>query len=122
MPRARGIVPGKARKKKILRAAKGNFQGRRKLYRMAKETVMRGLYFAFRDRRQRKRLMRRLWIQRINAACRLNGMSYNRFIYGLDQAKIAINRKALSDLALHDAAAFARVVETAKKFAETTSK
>ena len=118
MPRAKGIVPGKARKKATLKAAKGNFQGRRKLYRIAKETVMRGMQFAFRDRRQRKRHMRRLWIQRINAACRLNGMSYNRFILGLKRAQIAINRKALSDLAIHDAYAFARVVETARKHAE----
>lgn len=117
MARAKGVVPGKARKKKILKAAEGNFQGRRKLIRMAKETVMRGLQFAYNDRKTKKRMMRRLWIQRINAAVRLHGMSYNRFIIGLKRAQVEINRKALSDLAVYDLDAFARVVETAKKHA-----
>lgn len=118
MPRATGLVPGKARKKATLKAARGYFQGRRKLYRLAKEAVMRALNYAYRDRKTKKRMMRRLWIQRINAAARLNGMSYNRFMLGLKRAQVSLDRKALADLALHDREAFVRVVEVARQHAE----
>jgi len=115
MPRARSVVPGKARKKKVLKANKGAFHGRRKLLRSAKENLLRGMQYAYRDRRQRKRMMRRLWILRINAAARHNGLSYNRLMQGLHLAEIAIDRKTLADLAVHDMAGFAGIVETAKK-------
>jgi large subunit ribosomal protein L20 len=114
MPRARSVVPGKARKKKVLDANKGAFHGRRKLLRSAKENLLRGLQYAYRDRKQRKRMMRRLWILRINAASRQCGLSYNRLIEGLHRGNIEIDRKTLSDLAVQDAAGFARIVEAAK--------
>lgn len=114
MPRAKSVVPGKARKKKVLHASKGAFHGRRKLLRTAKENVLRGMQYAYRDRRQRKRMMRRLWILRINAAARLCGMSYNRLMEGLHKAQVVIDRKALSELAVHDPAAFAQIVDKAK--------
>ncbi len=119
MPRAKSVVPGKARKKKVLKANKGAFHGRRKLLRTAKENLLRGLQFAYRDRRQRKRMMRRLWILRINAAARLQGLSYNRLIAGMKAADIQIDRKTLADLAVHDAAAFASIVEAARRHVET---
>lgn len=114
MPRARSVVPGKARKKKVLHASKGAFHGRRKLLRSAKENVLRGLQYAYRDRKQRKRMMRRLWILRINAASRLFGLSYNRLMEGLHKANITVDRKVLSDLAVHDREGFGRLVESAK--------
>jgi len=118
MPRAKSVVPGKARKKKILDASKGAFHGRRKLLRSAKENVLRGLQYAYRDRRQRKRHMRSLWILRINAASRHFGMSYNRLIQGLRLANIEIDRKILSDLAVNDLAGFGGIVESARKHLE----
>jgi large subunit ribosomal protein L20 len=121
MPRARSVVPGKARKKKTLHASKGAFHGRRKLLRSAKENVLRGLQYAYRDRRQRKRMMRRLWILRINAAARQCGVSYNRLIEGLHKANIVIDRKILSDLAVHDRDGFARIVELAKQHISTVA-
>jgi large subunit ribosomal protein L20 len=98
-----------------LTAAKGNRGGRRKLYQTAKETLMRGMQFAYRDRRAKKRDFRRLWIVRINAAARLNGLSYNAFIRGLKAAQVEIDRKLLADLAVRDAAAFTRLAEVAKQ-------
>jgi|SRR5262245_38147468 len=115
MPRAKTVVPGRARRKKVMKAAKGNFGGRRKLYSTAVETVMRGLQFAYDHRRTKKRDFRRLWIVRINAAVRPHGMSYSTFISGLKKADISVNRKVLADLAVHDAAAFSRLVELAKQ-------
>jgi large subunit ribosomal protein L20 len=115
MPRARNAGPGKARKKKVLHANKGAFHGRRKLLRSAKENLLRSMQYAYRDRKQRKRMMRRLWILRINAAARQCGLSYNRLIEGLHKGQIEIDRKTLSELAVHDAAGFARIVETAKE-------
>lgn len=115
MPRTRTVVPAKARRKKIMRRAKGGFGGRSKLYRMAKENVMRGLQYAYRDRRVRKRMMRRLWIQRINAAARLNGMSYSTLIAGLKSAGIALDRKVLADLAVKDLPAFGKIVAAARE-------
>ena len=116
MPRAQGAVPGHARKKKTLQAAKGSFGGRSRLYRIAKENVLRGLQYAYRDRRVRKRTMRRLWIQRINAAARMHGLSYSQLISGLKRGSILIDRKQLSDLAIHDSEAFRKIVEEAKAY------
>jgi large subunit ribosomal protein L20 len=103
------------RKKKIMQAAKGARGGRSKLYKSAKETVERGLAYAYRDRRQRKRDFRRLWIVRINAAARVHDLSYSRFMAGLKKAGVEINRKVLADLAVHDPAAFGELAEVAKK-------
>ncbi len=111
MPRTKGVVPGKARKKKLLKSARGAFGGRSRLLRSAKENVLRGLQYAYRDRRVKKRMMRRLWIQRINAAVRMYGLSYSQFIAGLKQGGIVIDRKQLSEMAIHDAESFRNVVE-----------
>ena len=114
MPRSKTVVPGRARRKKIMKAAKGNFSGRRKLYKSALQTVQRAGQFAYEHRRLKKRDFRALWITRINAAARLNGMSYSTMIAGLKKANIEVNRKLLSDLAVHDAGAFTKLVEAAK--------
>jgi len=95
-------------------AARGNFGRRSKTYRVARQTVERGMAFAFAHRKLKKRQFRSLWITRINAACRINDMSYSRFINGLHKANIEINRKALAHLAWHDSDAFAKLVEIAK--------
>lgn len=115
MPRVKTVVPGRKRRRKVMKAAKGNYSGRRKLYQTARETQMRALQFAYRDRRAKKRDFRRLWIVRINAAARLHGLSYNAFIRGLKAARVDINRKVLADLAVRDAEAFARLAEVAKQ-------
>jgi large subunit ribosomal protein L20 len=114
MPRAKSVVTGKARKKKVLHANKGAFHGRRKLLRTAKENMWRGLNFAYQGRKQKKRAFRSLWILRINAAARACGISYSRFISGMKVAGIVIDRKSLADLAVHDQAAFASIVEAAR--------
>ena len=114
MPRATGVVPGRARRKKILTAAKGFRGGRRRLYRTAHETVLRALQYAYRDRRAKKRDFRRLWIVRINAAARLHGLSYSTFMSGLRKANVAIDRKILAELAVNDSEGFARLAEVAK--------
>ncbi len=114
MPRVRSNVARLKRKNKIMKAAKGARGGRRKLYKSAKETVERGWRYAYRDRRQRKREFRRLWIVRINAAARVHELSYNRFIAGLKNAGVAVNRKMLADLAVRDPAAFGELAEVAK--------
>ncbi len=108
-----GVVR-RRRHKKLLKQAKGFYSGRRKHFRKAKEQLERSLVYAYRDRRQKKRDFRRLWIIRINAACRLNDISYSRFINGLKKANIELDRKILADLAMNDAPAFAKVVEAAK--------
>ena len=109
----RGVV-ARARHKKILALAKG-YRGRRgNVYRVAKEAVMKAGQYAYRDRRQRKRQFRSLWIVRINAACRELGMTYSRFINGLDRANVAVDRKVLSNLATHDKITFSKFVEVAK--------
>ena len=100
--------------KKILKMAKGFYSGRRKHFRKAKEQVERSLVYAFRDRKQKKREFRKLWIIRINAACRLNDISYSRFINGLKKAGIELDRKVLANLAMNDAEAFSKLVEQAK--------
>ena len=114
MPRVKNGVAHHARKKKIMQAAKGARGGRSKLYKAAKETVERGLRYAYRDRRKKKGDFRRLWITRINAAARVHGLSYSRLMDGLRRAGVEINRKVLADLAVHDADAFAKVAETAR--------
>ncbi|WP_457563517.1 50S ribosomal protein L20 [Caminibacter pacificus] len=102
------------RHKKILKMAKGFYSGRRKHFRKAKEQVERSLVYAFRDRKQKKRDFRKLWIVRINAACRLNDISYSRFINGLKKAGIELDRKILADLAMNEPEVFASIVEKAK--------
>ena len=114
MPRAKTVVPGRARRRKVLKAAKGNIGGRRKLIKSAIQTVQRAGQFAYEHRRTRKRDFRRLWITRINAAARINGLSYSTLISGLKRANIDVNRKLLADLAVRDAAAFAKLAEAAK--------
>jgi large subunit ribosomal protein L20 len=109
----RGVV-AKARHKRILDKAKGYYGARRKVYRVAKQAVTKAGQYAFRDRRQRKRQFRALWITRINAAARIHGLSYSRFINGLKKAEIEIDRKVLADLAVHDAEAFGALAEQAK--------
>jgi len=102
------------RHKKILKMAKGFYSGRRKHFRKAKEQIERSLVYAFRDRKQKKREFRKLWIVRINAACRLNDISYSRFINGLKKANIELDRKILADLAMNEPETFAKIVEQAK--------
>jgi large subunit ribosomal protein L20 len=114
MPRAKGGAKTRQRRKKVLKKAKGYFGGRRKLYRTAKETVLRAGAFAYRDRRQKKRQARGLWIVRINAACRELGLSYSTFMNGLKKGGILLDRKVLAELALHDPGAFAKLAEKAK--------
>ena len=115
MPRVKSQVARLKRKKKIMRAAKGARGGRSKLYKTAKENVERGLRYAYRDRRLKKRDFRRLWIVRINAGARLHDLSYSRFIAGLKRAGVEINRKFLADLAARDPVAFGALAEVAKK-------
>jgi len=114
MPRAKGGAKTRQRRKKVLKKAKGYFGGRRKLYRTAKETVLRAGAFAYRDRRRKKRLARGLWIVRINAACRELGLSYSTFMNGLKKAGILLDRKILAELAMNDPSAFAKLAERAK--------
>ena len=114
MARVKGGNIHKNRRKKVLKLARGYFGSKHKLYRTAKEQVMHSLKYAYRDRKQNKREMRKLWIVRINAACRLNDISYSKFISGLNKAGIAINRKMLSELAIDDSKGFANLVKIAK--------
>jgi len=109
----RGVV-AKARHKKVLDKAKGYYGARSKVYRVAKQAVIKAGQYAYRDRRQRKRQFRALWITRINAAARLHGMSYSRLISGLHRAEIDIDRKVLADIAVHDPEAFGAIAEQAK--------
>ena len=109
----RGVV-ARARHKKVLNKAKGYYGARSKVYRVAKQAVTKAGQYAYRDRRQRKRQFRALWITRINAAARVNGLSYSRFMNGLAKAGVEIDRKVPADLAVHDAAAFAALAEQAK--------
>ena len=115
MPRATHAPASKRRHKKILKQADGYWGRRRNTYKIARETVERGLAFAYRDRRQRKRNFRRLWITRINAATREHGLSYSQFIYGLNKAQVALDRKILADLAVNDSDAFAKLTALAKE-------
>jgi len=114
MPRARRGPATRRRKKKVLKRAKGFFIGRSKLYRTARETVTRALAFSTRDRKRKKGVYRRLWIVRINAACRKNEISYSRFISGLKRHKVTLNRKSLAEIAARDASAFKQLVTLVK--------
>ena len=115
MPRVKGGYTTRRRRKAVLKLAKGYYGSKHTLYKTAHEQVMRSLQYSFRDRKQRKREFRKLWIQRINAACQLNGLKYNQFINGLAQADVQINRKMLAELAVNDAEGFAKLCEVAKK-------
>lgn len=110
MSRVKGGMRTRARHKKILKLARGYFGAKSKLYRIANQAVMKSLNYAFRDRRSKKREFRRLWIARINAAARINGTSYSRFMNSLKRAGINLNRKILADMAVNDATGFAQLV------------
>jgi large subunit ribosomal protein L20 len=112
--RVKGGTRTRYRHKKIIRQTKGYYGTRHRLFRRANEAWMKAQWYAYRDRRQRRRDLRRLWITRINAAARDNGLSYSRFIHGLKQAGVALNRKVLADIAVRDADTFAQLVEVAK--------
>jgi large subunit ribosomal protein L20 len=116
MPRATKGVASRRRRKKILKVARGYYGGRSKLYRTAKESVQRGLAYAYAHRRRKKRDFRRLWITRINAAARIYGLSYGLFINGLKKAGVLLDRKNLADLAIKDEEAFAKLAELALKY------
>ncbi len=115
MPRVKSGVERRQRRNRVLKLAKGYYGSKHRLYRTANEQVMRSFNYAYRDRRQTKRNFRRLWITRINAAARLNDLSYSQMMHGLKVAGIDINRKMLADLAITDAEAFAQLADTAKK-------
>ena len=115
MSRVKTNVARSKRKKKLQKAAKGYFGGRSKLYRTTKDAVERGRANAYRDRRRRKRDFRRLWVARINAAARQNGISYSRFVNGLKKADVELNRKMLADLAVREPSAFAELAKLAKE-------
>ena len=114
MPRAKGGSKSRQRRKKIMKLAKGYVGGRGRLYRSARETVERGLAFAYRDRRNKKRTFRGLWITRIGAAAKINGISYSQLIKGLKQAGIELDRKILAEIAMADMAGFGQLVQAAK--------
>jgi large subunit ribosomal protein L20 len=114
MPRSRPKVYAHRRHKKVLKFTKGQYGSKHLLYRRANEAMLKSLFYAFRDRRNRKRDFRRLWISRINAAARLSGLSYSRFVHGLKLANVQVDRKVLSDIAVRDLAAFGKLAELAK--------
>jgi len=120
MPRTKNTVAGRERRKKVLKQAKGNVGGRRTLYRTARETVERAGVYAYRDRKQKKRHFRALWIARINAAARVNGLSYSRFINGLKKAAVDIDRKMLAEMAVNDTAGFSKLADVAKAASGTS--
>lgn len=115
MPRSVNAVASRARRKKILKAARGYFSGRSKVYTVAKNALEKAMKYAFKHRREKKRAFRRLWIARINAAVRPYGLSYSVFIDSLNKSNITLNRKVLADLALHNASAFEAIVSKVKK-------
>ena len=114
MARVKGALNARKKHKKVLKMAKGYFGARSKQYRVAKQSVMKAMAHSFAGRKQTKRAYRRLWIVRINAAARLNGLSYSKFMNGLKNAGVTLNRKMLADLAVTDASAFTKLVDTAK--------
>jgi large subunit ribosomal protein L20 len=114
MSRVKGGVRTRARHKKILKLAKGYFGGKSKLYRIANQAVMKSLSYAYRDRKAKKRDFRQLWISRINAAARMNGITYSRFMNCLKKAGVDLNRKVLADMAVNDEQAFAQLVNSVK--------
>ncbi|MFD2618081.1 50S ribosomal protein L20 [Terrilactibacillus laevilacticus] len=115
MPRVKGGYVTRRRRKKVLKLAKGYFGAKHKLFKVAQQQVFKSLQYAYRDRRQKKRDFRKLWIARINAAARINGLSYSRLIHGLKVAGIDVNRKMLADLAVTDEKAFAALATKAKE-------
>jgi large subunit ribosomal protein L20 len=115
MPRVKRAVSAKKKRRTVLERAKGYYGAKSRSYKAAKEQTQHSLQYAYRDRRNKKREIRRLWIARINAAARLNGMSYSVFMNGLKKAEITLDRKVLSDIAITDAAAFTKLAELAKK-------
>jgi len=114
MPRVKRGVASRARRKKVLKAAKGYYGARSRQFKVAKQAVIKAGQYAYRDRRQRKRQFRSLWIVRINAAAREHGLSYSQFISGLKKAEVDVDRKVLADLAMHEPGAFAALAEQAK--------
>jgi large subunit ribosomal protein L20 len=118
MPRATNAPASRQRRNRVLKRAKGYWGARKNLYRTAQEAVDRAGRYAYRDRKLRKRDFRQLWIARINAAARENGISYSRFMDGLKKADVKVNRKVLADIAVHDAQAFAKLVDVAKSHAQ----
>ncbi|MFI3330741.1 MAG: 50S ribosomal protein L20 [Rikenellaceae bacterium] len=114
MPRSVNAVASRARRKKVLKLAKGNFGSRGNVWTVAKNTVEKGLTYAYRDRKNKKRTFRSLWIQRINAASRMNGMTYSEFMGKLSAKGISLNRKVLADLAMNSPKAFEKIVNTVK--------
>jgi large subunit ribosomal protein L20 len=114
MPRSRPKVYAHRRHKKVLKFTKGQYGSKHLLFRRANEAMLKSLFYAFRDRRNRKRDFRRLWISRINAAARLSGLSYSRFVHGLKLANVQVDRKVLADIAVRDIAAFGKLAELAK--------
>lgn len=114
MPRATSGVAAHRRHKKVLNFTKGQYGTRSKLFRRANEAMLKSLFYASRDRRNKKRDFRRLWITRINAAARIEGLTYSRLVHGLKQANVQVDRKVLADLAVHDAATFGKLVDLAK--------
>ena len=115
MPRVKRSVTARARHRKVIASAKGYRGARKNVFRVAKQAVMKAGQYAYRDRRQRKRQFRALWIVRINAAARLSGLSYSQMIHGLDLASVEIDRKILADMAVHDKSGFASLAERAKE-------
>lgn len=115
MARVKGAMRTRARHKKILKLAKGYFGHKSKLFRTANQAVMKSLVYAYRDRKAKKRDFRKLWVVRINAAARINGLSYSRFISGLKKSGINLNRKVLADMAMNDAPSFAQLVEKVRE-------
>ena len=115
MPRVKGGTVTRKRRKKVLKLAKGYYGSKHTLFKVANQQVMKSLMYAYRDRRQKKRDFRKLWIARINAAARMNGLSYSRFMHGLKLAGIEVNRKMLSEIAIHDEKAFAELAEVVNK-------
>ncbi|MCL4116798.1 UNVERIFIED_CONTAM: hypothetical protein GTU68_052365 [Idotea baltica] len=114
MPRSVNAVASRKRRKKILKAARGYFGARSKVYTVAKNAVEKGLQYAYRDRKNKKRVFRRLWIARINAAARLNGMTYSTLMHGLSKSGSTLNRKVLADLAMNNPATFKAIVDSVK--------
>ncbi len=119
MPRSRPKVYAHRRHKKVLKFTKGQFGTRSRLFKRANEAMLKSLFYAYRDRRNRKRDFRRLWIARINAAARLNGLNYSRFIHGLKQASVQVDRKVLADIAVRDPQGFSQLAELAKAQLQT---
>ncbi|QPC82010.1 50S ribosomal protein L20 [Phototrophicus methaneseepsis] len=114
MPRARTGFVRRRKHKKVLKMTKGQWGTRGRLFKRSNEAMLKSLFYAYRDRRQRRRQLRRLWIVRINAAARINGLSYSRFMYGLKQAGVEMDRKVMADLAVRDAVAFSKLAEVSQ--------